>query len=122
MSSNKGSGRSGHIEKNIIGKRGSRKSYATRQQDKHDELLRKRVEKHEESSKTARASIVKHNELRKIQVSCAELEEELESKGVSLEEIRKAVNALRNKLTSEKDRKDDDQNRVYSYKPRFSAK
>ncbi|CCG20940.1 hypothetical protein CORT_0A05530 [Candida orthopsilosis Co 90-125] len=122
MSSNKGSGRSGHIEKNVIGKRGSGQLYATRQQQKQDEILRKKVEKHEDSARIARSSISKHKELRKIQVACAELEEELESKGASEEEIKRAVKEQRTKLTSKSDSKENKHNDIYSYKPRFASK
>ena len=122
MSSNKGSGRSGHIEKNVIGKRGCGQLYATRQQQKQDEILRKKAEKHEESVRIARSSISKHKELRKIQVACAELEEELESEGASEEEIKRAVKEQRSKLTSTSDSKESKHNDVYSYKPRFASK
>ncbi|KAI5967473.1 CWC21 [Candida theae] len=123
MSSNKGSGRSGHIEKNIIAKKGSSKLfYASRQQQIQDELLRKRIAKNEESTKNARSSIEKHNELRKVQVACTELEEDLESKGVSAEEIQAAVNKLKMKLLNKKEKENDTKDQVYNYKPRFSSK
>lgn len=123
MSSNKGSGRSGHIEKNVIGKRGSSQFYATGQQQKQDELVKERLRRREDSMRNARSSIAKHDELRKVLVACAELEEELESKGTSEDEIKRAVMALRTKLTNEKeDEHDDRQNKVYSYQPRFASK
>merc|ERR1712080_500447 len=53
--------------------------------------------------RNARSSIAKHDELRKVLVACAELEEELESKGTSEDEITRAVMALRTNLTNEKE-------------------
>ena len=87
LSSARGSGTSGHIQKNL------------------SQLKQKRTETTQERPKITRKpnpAILDHESKRLIEIKCIELRDELEEKGMSAKEIEERVNELRMELNVNK--------------------
>ncbi|CAK9435915.1 uncharacterized protein LODBEIA_P05380 [Lodderomyces beijingensis] len=126
----RGSGSSGYVQKNISAESKPKGRYESRELNTRKDKWREDQETQDRLRRETDEVLATHNKLRGIEVSCAELEDELERRGFSEQEIDDKVNKLRTRLKrqmSEQENKAnadvddaDSKSDVYSYTPRFS--
>ncbi|XP_055538213.1 SRRM2 protein homolog rsr-2 isoform X5 [Wyeomyia smithii] len=91
----RGSGTNGHVQRNVAFVRpGKKESVNYRTEDDLAKL-------DAQSNRQPNQGILDHERKRKIEVKCAELEEVLESQGLSQEEVRAKVELYRSKLMNQ---------------------
>ncbi|ETN61388.1 hypothetical protein AND_006977 [Anopheles darlingi] len=91
----RGSGTNGHVQRNVAFVRPGKKdniNYRT-----EDDLAKL----DSQSNRQPNQGILDHERKRKIEVKCAELEEVLESQGLSQDEVRAKVELYRSKLMNQ---------------------
>ena len=103
LQSVRGSATSGHIQKNIANKISKPGHYESR---KPKSLMSKRADEAKQSQnkreayKQIKSELTKHEQLRRIEVKCMDLQDELEEQGVEPDEIKARVDELRKKLNN----------------------
>ena len=135
---NRGSGSSGYVQKNFSNDSQNLAHFTARELKEKQAAWNEEKRKLEKNQAEATSSLLSREVLRRIEVQCAELEDELEDEGFGQDEITARVNNLRNKLYNEhgnngekqsaKEEPDSSENisllqsadSVYQYKPRFS--
>lgn len=104
LQSVRGSATSGHIQKNIANKISKPGHYESRKNQKS--LMSKRADEAKQSQnkreayKQIKSELTKHEQLRRIEVKCMDLQDELEEQGVEPDEIKARVDELRKKLNN----------------------
>lgn len=104
LQSVRGSATSGHIQKNIANKISKPGHYESRKNQKS--LMSKRADEAKQSQnkreayKQIKSELTKHEQLRRIEVKCMDLHDELEEQGVEPDEIKARVDELRKKLNN----------------------
>lgn len=104
LQSVRGSATSGHIQKNIANKISKLGHYESRKNQKS--LMSKRADEAKQSQnkreayKQIKSELTKHEQLRRIEVKCMDLHDELEEQGVEPDETKARVDELRKKLNN----------------------
>lgn len=96
----RGSGTSGHVQKNLTGKRNEGLRHK-REREAHEQTLREVKARKKEIRSGARTEIIAHDQKRLIEVKCMELRDSLEDEDVADEEVDRRVAELRTKLTQQ---------------------
>lgn len=95
----RGTGTNGYVQRNL--------SFVRKVKEKVEYKPDEEKKKLEEyANRRGNAELLLHERKRKIELKCAELEDELEEKGLSAEEIQKKVDAFRKKLQEKEFKKD----------------
>ncbi|RLV94551.1 Pre-mRNA-splicing factor CWC21 [Spathaspora sp. JA1] len=100
----RGSGTSGYVQKNLAGSNKKKSGYyesRRNQLNKSESTSKGKLIIEQINKKQARLEIVRHDNLRTIEVKCSELRDKLEDVDMEEEEIIKRIDELREKLSSE---------------------
>ncbi|EGW32292.1 uncharacterized protein SPAPADRAFT_50858 [Spathaspora passalidarum NRRL Y-27907] len=99
----RGSGTSGYVQKNLASNKKRSGYYESRQsqlnktkQESKGKLIIEQINRQQ-----AKQEILRHDDLRSIEVKCSELRDKLEDEDMDEDEIDKRVEALREKLTND---------------------
>lgn len=98
LTTTRGTGTSGHVQKNIAALRGPKRRTANNQPNPH-EILRRKLKQ----DKAGTSAILAHENRRKVEVAVAELEEELSDRGYESTVIQTMTERLRQDLLSRSD-------------------
>ena len=110
LQSVRGSATSGHIQKNIANKVSKPGYYESRKNQKS--LMANKSNNNfnlnnQESHKQIKSELIKHEQLRRIEVKCMDLQDELEEQGIEPDEIKLKVDELRKKLKNKEFKEND---------------
>ncbi|KAL6449582.1 CWC21 Pre-mRNA-splicing factor CWC21 [Candida maltosa Xu316] len=120
LQSVRGSATSGHVQKSLSSKVSKPGQHESRKAQIKQSSRQQQLEKVEKNRELAKKELLNDREkLRKIEVKCMDLRDDLEDQGLDDDEVEKKVKELRDKLTAEM--KDEGKKKVtYEYKRLYS--